>query len=106
MKVEVRRSKKEELPPFSVIIAFRDFRGIVGAEKVFYEGKEVQEDRDFNNIFKIEIIEEWGLKREDDFLYSPSLYVYLWEDTDADDIKEEIALPSKPVWRTAKAVVR
>jgi hypothetical protein len=108
MKVEVRRSKKEELPPYAVILAFEGFRGIVGAEKVFYEGKEVQEDKDFNNIFKVEIIEEVGLKHEDDFLYSNMLYVYLWEDTDADgDVKEEITLPSK-LWRKAevKAVVR
>jgi hypothetical protein len=104
MRVEVRRSKKEELPPYTVIIAFREFRGIIGAEKVFYEGKEVQEDRDFNNIFKVEIVEEFGLKHEEDFLYTPFLYVYLWEDTDVDDIKEEITLPSKPLWR--KAVVR
>jgi len=105
MKVEVRKSRKKELPPFSVIIAFEDgFRGIIGAEKVFYEGKEVQEDRDFDNIFKVEIVLEMGLKREDDYLYTPMLYVYLWEDTDANDMKEEIALPSTPVWR--KAVVR
>jgi len=78
---------------------------LVGAEKVFYEGGEVQEDRDFNNIFKVEIIEELGLRRGDDFLYEPSLYVYLWEDTDVDkDMKEEISLPSKPLWRTVKAV--
>jgi len=107
MKAEVRRSKKKELPPYIVIIAFKEFRGIMGAEKVFYEGKEVQEDRDFNNIFKVEIIEEVGLKQEDDFLYKPSLYVYLWEDTGVDeDMKEEISLPSRPLWRTVKAVVR
>jgi len=48
-----------------------------------------------------------GLKQEDDFLYKPSLYVYLWEDTDVDkDMKEEISLPSRPLWRTVKAVVR
>jgi hypothetical protein len=79
MKVEVRRSKKEELPPYTVIIAFKEFRGIVGAEKVFYEGKEVQEERDFNDIYKVEIVEEEGLE-EDRYGYErrPKLYIYLW----------------------------
>jgi hypothetical protein len=33
MKAEVRRSKKKGLPDFTVIIAFEEFRGILGAEK-------------------------------------------------------------------------
>jgi hypothetical protein len=103
MRVEVRRNKKGELPPFTVVFAFEKFHGIVRAEKVFHEGKEVQEDRDFDNIFKVEIEEEWGLKREDDFFYSPMFYVYLWEDTDVDvdvdDMEEEITSPLEALWR-------
>jgi len=98
MKVEIRFSKDE------ILVLSRKIA--VAAEKVFYEGKEVREDKDFNNILKIEIVEEWGLKREDDFLYSPMLYVYLWEDTDVDKINEQISIASKPLWRKATVVVR
>jgi hypothetical protein len=96
MKVEVRFSKDK------AFVLLENW-SVVSAEKVFYEGKEVREDKDFDKVFKVEIVEEWGLKSEDSFLYEPSIYVYLWEDTDADDIKEEIALPSKPLWRRVKA---
>jgi hypothetical protein len=104
MKVEIRKSKKKDLPPFTVFIAFEGFRGLIGCEKVFYEGKEVQEDQDFKGVTKIEIIDEKGLESEEDMLYEiPSLYVYLWDKEGKDFMKEEISLPSEPLWRRVKA---
>jgi len=102
MKAEVWLSKRRENPPYLVFFMFeqrgQEFRGTIGAEKVFHEGKEVLENKEFNNIYKVEIVEEQS------FEGGSALYVYLWEEKD--DMKEEIALPSKPLWRKATVVVR
>ena len=100
MRVEVWLSKRRERPPCFVFFLFeykgKEFSGTVGAEKVFYEGKEVLESRVFDKIYKVEIVEEEGFEGE-------SVYVYLWEEEN--DMREEISLPSEPLWRKVKAMV-
>jgi len=80
----------------------------IACDRLFFEGKEVKVEERRAKVFdveKIEIVEDVGVKEvEGYFVNYREVVVYLWGEEN--DMREEISLPSEPLWRKAAMVVR